>query len=70
MLHISVQLEEKEDISYKRREFSFGKFKRSLQLSKEIDTDAIKAVYENGILRIELPKKTDLAKGNRNIVIE
>ena len=42
---------------YKRREFNFTAFKRSFRLGKNIDTERIEARYEQGILRVDLPKK-------------
>jgi len=43
--------------SYLKKEFSYAGFKRSFNLPENVDTSAIKANYENGILKIELPKK-------------
>ena len=33
-----------------------GKYERSLRLPAEVDADAVKAVYRNGILTVTLPK--------------
>lgn len=43
-----------------RREFSFGSFKRTFSLDEKVNTEAIQAKYENGILKIELPKKEEV----------
>jgi HSP20 family protein len=43
--------------NYARREFSYQSFERSFTLPEDVNTDAIQAKYENGILQIELPKK-------------
>ena len=40
-----------------RTEFALKSFKRSFTLNEKIDTDNIGARYEDGILKIELPKK-------------
>jgi len=40
-----------------RNEFSVKTFKRSFTVDEKIDSAAINARYENGILQIELPKK-------------
>lgn len=49
--------EEKEN--YTRREFQYGSFRRSFNLPKTVETDKIKASYENGILKVEIPKKEE-----------
>lgn len=47
-----------EKTKYTRKEFSYSSFKRSFTLDEEtINTDAIAAKYENGVLHIDLPKK-------------
>lgn len=40
-----------------RTEFGLKSFKRSFTLNEKIDIENIVARYENGILKIELPKK-------------
>ena len=47
--------EKKEGSSY-RSERYFGKFSRSFTLNSEIDADKVKADFENGVLKIALPK--------------
>jgi len=47
---------EEQKNNYLTREFRTGSFKRSFNLTKQIDTEKINAKYENGILRVELPK--------------
>lgn len=49
--------EEKEN--YAHKEFHFGSFCRSFTLPKTVETEKIKAVYEDGILKIDLPKKEE-----------
>ncbi|MES2763721.1 MAG: Hsp20/alpha crystallin family protein [Bacteroidota bacterium] len=41
---------------YVRKEFNYGSFSRSFNLTDLVDEDKIDAKYENGILKIELPK--------------
>jgi HSP20 family protein len=47
--------EEKEE-GYIRRERSYKKFYRSIPLPTEVDKDKVNASFENGVLRIEMPK--------------
>lgn len=52
--------EVKEGERYSRREFSYQSFQRSFQLPKEVvDADKIEAKYENGVLRLVVPKKEE-----------
>lgn len=45
---------------YSRREFSYQSFSRSFVLAEDlIDTETINAKYENGILNVSLPKKSN-----------
>ena len=44
-----------------RKEFSYKTFKRSFTIDEKIDAENISAKYENGILKLELPKK-EIAK--------
>jgi HSP20 family protein len=49
--------EEKGD-EFRRKEFSYQSFTRSFQLPENSVTDKIDAKYEDGILKLVLPKKT------------
>ncbi|OPY62198.1 MAG: Spore protein SP21 [Syntrophorhabdaceae bacterium PtaU1.Bin034] len=46
--------------NYHRMERGYGVFTRSFSLTKTIDPSRIKAVFKDGILRIELPKKEEV----------
>ncbi|MCW4467451.1 Hsp20/alpha crystallin family protein [Flavobacterium sp. MFBS3-15] len=59
-----------ENGKFTRREFSFTSFKRSFTLPETVKEDDINAVYEDGILKITLPKKEEaLPKAKRLIEI-
>ncbi|MFC2187450.1 Hsp20/alpha crystallin family protein [Fulvivirgaceae bacterium LMO-SS25] len=60
ILSVSAEKEEEkkeEKENYRRREFSYNSFSRSFSLPDNLLTDKIDAKYENGILRLTLPKK-------------
>ncbi len=60
ILTISAEKKEEkheENNNYKRREFSYNSFKRTFTLPENSVSDKIDAKYENGILRLSLPKK-------------
>lgn len=72
---LTISTEKKETTSEStdkmiRREFSYRSFKRSFTLDEKIDAENISAKYENGILKLELPKKEDLKAGARDISIQ
>jgi HSP20 family protein len=53
-----------------RQEFSKKSFKRSFTIDEKIDTENINAKYENGILKLELPKKEVAKAGSKEIHIQ
>lgn len=58
------------DGKYSRREFSFNAFRRSFTLPETVDNERITAAYEDGILKLEIPKKEEaLPKPKRLIEI-
>jgi HSP20 family protein len=62
VLTISSEVEdskEEENKNYTRKEFHYSSFSRSFNLPKTIDLDKIKADYDNGILKVMLPKKDE-----------
>ncbi|GAO43949.1 Hsp20/alpha crystallin family protein [Flavihumibacter petaseus] len=52
--------EKTEDFKVVRKEFSLASFKRSFSLDEKIDTAGIQAKYENGVLKVFLPKKAEV----------
>lgn len=65
------QKEVTEQADYKtlRREFSFKSFKRSFSLDEKINADAVQAKYENGILKLFLPKREAIKVAPKEIAI-
>ena len=52
--------ETKKEESYTRREFSYQSFTRTFQLPKDVvDSEKIMATYENGLLKLPIPKKEE-----------
>ena len=45
-----------EGANWHRRERARGRFEKSLQLSADVDAEQVEAEYQQGILRIRLPK--------------
>jgi HSP20 family protein len=59
-----------EEGKYTKREFTFSSFRRSFTLPETVKEDDINASYQDGILKITLPKKEEaLPKPKRLIEI-
>ena len=72
---LTISFEKKEDTKtedYKtvRKEFSFRSFKRSFTLDDKIDSNGIQAKYENGVLKVLLPKKEQVKETTKEITIQ
>lgn len=65
LLTISASLnEQREDTSdnYTRREFGYSSFKRTFSLPETVEVDKIEAKYDEGLLRVLLPKRDEAKK--------
>jgi HSP20 family protein len=61
--------EEQAGNNYTRREFSYYAFTRSFDLPKEVvDEDKIRARYDNGILRLSIPKKEEVKQKGPKLI--
>jgi len=54
-----VENETKKGQQFTRREFSYQSFSRSFTLPDTVDGDKISAKYENGVLKVVIPKKEE-----------
>jgi HSP20 family protein len=63
---------ENESNEYKthRREFKFTSFKRSFRVDDVINTESIEAKYEDGVLKLYLPKKEEVKALPKEINIQ
>ena len=59
------------DFRYTAKEFSYQSFSRTFTLQKEVvDTEKMRATYENGLLNLTIPKKEEARqKGPKRIEI-
>jgi HSP20 family protein len=65
MLTISSEKEEnkeEKDKKFTRREYSYSSFSRSFTLPEEINKEKIDAKYEDGVLKLSLPRKEEAKK--------
>lgn len=73
LLTISYEKKEEpknEGVKVVRREFSFQSFKRSFTVDEKINAEAIQAKYENGLLKLLLPKKAEQQQPVKTITIQ
>jgi HSP20 family protein len=61
ILTISCEKEEK-DVRFTRKECNYSSFERSFTLPDEVIKEKIEAHYEDGLLKISLPKKEEAKK--------
>lgn len=71
---LTISYENKEEAasnSYKtiRKEFTYRSFKRSFSLDDKINTEKIEARYENGVLKLLLPKKDEVKSSPKKIAV-
>jgi len=72
---LSISYEKKEetkqdDVKVVRREFSFQSFKRSFSLDEKVNAEGIQAKYENGLLKLFLPKQVEEKQPVKTISIQ
>ena len=76
MLTISAEKEEtkeeKEEENYTRKEYNYSSFSRSFTLPQEVNREKIEASYEDGVLKLVLPKKEEVKKAvaSKQIVVK
>lgn len=61
--------ETEENAKWLRSEYKFKSFKRSFTLNEKIDSSAISASYNNGILNVNLPKKEPVEVTTQEILV-
>jgi|SRR5450432_170653 HSP20 family protein len=73
LLTISYEKKEEtksEDVKSLRKEFSFQSFKRSFSLEDKVDAVSIQAKYDNGLLKVYLPKKAEVKEAAKQITVQ
>lgn len=61
--------ETEEEENFTRREFNYNAFTRNLQLPPTADkSKEIKAVYENGILKLKVHKMEEAKKNHKKVI--
>jgi HSP20 family protein len=58
------------DKNYLRREISYGRYERQVELPDTVDIDNASASFKKGMLWVNIPKKPDSIKAKRALKIE
>lgn len=72
MLTVSAESKsekQEEDKTYTRKEFNYSSFSRSFRLPDNVQDDAITAKYDNGILKLQLPKTEKSITASKEIKV-
>ena len=56
--------------AYKKSEFRYGEFSRTVYFPEEIDTEKTQAKLEHGVLKIEAPKKVIESENRKKLTIK
>lgn len=74
LLTISSEKEEKreeKDKKFTRKEYNYTSFSRSFTLPDEVNSERIEAAYEDGVLKIILPRREEAKKNpTRQIAVQ
>jgi HSP20 family protein len=72
---LTVKGEKKSEAEKKEKDFhvverSYGMFERSIRLNCPIDEEKIDAVFDNGVLKVTLPKAPEAQRKSKKIAIK
>ena len=72
MINMEKKIEdnEKKHGHYLRREFSYSKFQQTMLLPDDAESDKIDAHVENGVLKVNIPKKAKTVVDAKKKLIE
>lgn len=72
VLTVSAEAEnekEEKNEKYSRQEYNYSSFSRSFNLPESISKEKIEAHYDEGVLKLKLPKNEDAKKNGKSIQI-
>jgi HSP20 family protein len=72
VLTVSAETEseqEEKDEKYSRQEYNYSSFSRSFNLPESVNKGKIEAHYEDGLLKLTLPKNEEARKNGKSIQI-
>jgi HSP20 family protein len=72
VLYISAETKEEteeKEKNYTRKEYSYNSFSRSFSLPENVQDDMISAGYNDGILKLVMPKSTKEVKATKEIKV-
>ena len=67
--HKEEKVEKNDEENYTRKEFSYTSFSRSFTLPKDVSSEKIEANFEDGVLKVNIPRETEVQKIIKKISI-
>lgn len=72
---LTIRGQKNEDKEEKRKDYyvrerNFGTFERAFQIPDGVDTDKIEAVFKQGVLKVNLPKRPEVQQAAKKIDIK
>lgn len=72
---LSIKGEKKEEHEEKKKDYylkerSWGSFERTVRMPFQAESDAVKASFSKGVLKVEVPKPADLKKACKKIAVK
>ena len=68
--YVTVEEHEEKKEGYVRREYSSSSYYRTFKLPENVDEEKIDATLDNGVLKLDLPKKVIEEKEKKQIEIK
>jgi len=59
---VKEETKEEKEKKFTRKEYNYSSFSRTFTLPEEINKEKIEAMYEDGVLKIALPRKEEVKK--------
>lgn len=72
---LTISYEKKEEneentTKFVRREYRFESFSRTFTLSEDLNSEAIEAAYENGVLHVSIPKSESKQNETKSVEVK
>ncbi|WP_143306409.1 Hsp20/alpha crystallin family protein [Chitinophaga vietnamensis] len=66
----SEETKEEKEKTYSRQEYNYSSFSRSFTLPETVQLDKIEAHYDDGVLKLKLPKKEEVKQASQSMQVK